>query len=77
MRLTFADVSEGDRRKIFGENAAELYGFDLEALALRAKEHGPTPAQVNTPLPSEDIPRDSQCYLFRGALAELEAQASA
>ena len=77
LRLTFADVSEGDRRKIFGENAAELYGFDLEALALRAKEHGPTPAQVNTPLPSEDIPRDSQCYLFRGALAELEAQASA
>jgi predicted TIM-barrel fold metal-dependent hydrolase len=72
LRLTFADVSERHRRMIFGENAAALYDFDLTALAERAAKLGPTPTDVNTPLPSEEIPRDSQCYLFRGALRELE-----
>lgn len=72
LRLTFADVSEEHRRMIFGGNAAKLYDFDMEALKVRAKEVGPTREQVDTPLPPEEIPRDSQCYLFRGALQELE-----
>ena len=78
LRLTFADISEEHRRKIFGENAAKLYGFDLEALAERAKQHGPTAAQVNEPLPTDQIPRDSHCYLFTTALREAaEARAEA
>jgi len=32
------------------------------------REFGPTPDQVNAPLPKEDIPRDSMCYLFQNAL---------
>jgi hypothetical protein len=49
-------------------NAAELYGFDVEKLMPQARLHGPTPDQVNTQLPKDDIPRDSMCYLFTNAL---------
>ncbi|MCZ6643292.1 MAG: amidohydrolase family protein [Gammaproteobacteria bacterium] len=68
LRLTFGDVSEQRRRKILGLNAAELYKFDVEKLMPHAQEFGPTPKQVNTPLPKEDIPRDATCYLFTNAL---------
>ena len=50
---------------ILGENAARLYNFDLEALKPLAAQHGPTPAEVETPL--EKIPEDSGCYLFMNA----------
>jgi predicted TIM-barrel fold metal-dependent hydrolase len=68
LRLTFADVPEARRRKLFGENAAALYKFDLEKLRPLAARYGPTPAQVNEPLPRAAIPRDSSCYLFQNAL---------
>ena len=75
LRLTFADVPEKERRMVFGENAAALYGFDLEKLRPLADQHGPTPEQVNQPLPVDEIPRDSSCYLFQGALrAAAEAE---
>jgi predicted TIM-barrel fold metal-dependent hydrolase len=73
LRLTFADVPERERRMIFGENAAKLYDFDIEALLPQATKYGPTPEQVNTPLPVGDIPRDSHCYLFTTALRESAA----
>ena len=62
---------EEHRRKLFGLNAAELYKFDLEKLNPLAQKFGPTPAQVNQPLPKDDIPRDSSCYLFQNALYGL------
>ncbi len=68
LRLTFAHIEDGLRRKLLGENAAHVYQFDLEALAPRAREFGPTPEQIETPLPQEEIPRDSMCYLFQNAL---------
>ena len=74
LRLTFADIPDRQRRMILGENAAALYGFDLDALRPLAESHGPTPAQVDTPLPADQIPRDSHCYLFTAALRELAAQ---
>ncbi|MEZ4289012.1 MAG: amidohydrolase family protein [Myxococcota bacterium] len=77
LRLTFADIPEKTRRLVFGENAAELYGFDLDALREQAAVHGPTPEQVNTPLPDADIPRDSHCYLFTGALQKVREQEGA
>jgi predicted TIM-barrel fold metal-dependent hydrolase len=70
LRLTFGSMPDARRRKILGLNAAALYNFDLEALKARAAKVGPTPAQVETPLPREEIPRDSACYLFRDALQE-------
>lgn len=68
LRLTFADVSEQRRRKLFGENAAALYKFDMAEMRRRAASCGPTPEQVNAPLPPDQIPRDSGCYLFMNAL---------
>ena len=69
LRLTFADVPERERRMLFGENAAALYNFDLDALRPLAKQYGPTPEQVNAPLLRDEIPRDSTCYLFQNALS--------
>jgi predicted TIM-barrel fold metal-dependent hydrolase len=74
LRLTFADIPERERRMIFGENAAKLYGFDLDELLPRAQKFGPTAEQIDTPLPVEDIPRDSHCYLFTTALREAQEQ---
>ena len=68
LRLTFAGISDARRRKLFGENAAALYKFDLAKLRPLAAKFGPTPDQINTPLPRGDIPRDSGCYLFQTAL---------
>jgi hypothetical protein len=70
LRLTFGSMPDSRRRKLLGLNAAALYNFDLEKLKPRAAKVGPTPAQVETPLPREKIPRDTMCYLFREALAE-------
>jgi len=72
MQLTFGDIPDKERRMILGENAAKLYNFDLELLKPLAAEHGPTPAQVETPL--NKVPEDSGCYLFQN---ELRAQAEA
>ena len=70
LRLTFSDVPEKQRRLLLGENAAALYGFDLEKLRPLAQKYGPTPEQIDTPLPREEIPRDSTCYLFTAALRD-------
>ena len=69
LRLTFAHLDDKLRRKLLGETAADVYNFDLDALRPLALEHGPTPQDIETPLPPEDIPRDSMCYLFQNALA--------
>jgi len=71
LRLTFADMPEARRRKVLGLNAAALYKFDLGKLAPLAAAHGPRPSQVNTPLPRDEIPRDSMCYVFQNALYGL------
>jgi predicted TIM-barrel fold metal-dependent hydrolase len=68
LRLTFADMPEARRRKVLGQNAAKLYKFDLDALKPLAAKYGPTPSQVEQPLPRDAIPRDSLCYLFANAL---------
>ena len=44
----------------------------------RAAKFGPRPSQVNVPLPDEQIPTDSYCYLFTDTLrARKEAAAAA
>jgi predicted TIM-barrel fold metal-dependent hydrolase len=71
MRFAFADVEESEVRKMVGENAAALYGFDLEALRPAAAAVGITPALVRRPL--EEIPADSTCITFVRARAERRA----
>jgi len=70
LRLTFAGLSDEVRRKVLGLNAAALYKFDLDKLLPLARQYGPTPSQVDTPLTRDEIPRDSTCYLFQQALYE-------
>ena len=53
---------------MLGENAAKLYGFDLEALRPAAEAAGITPALVATPL--DEIPADSTCITFQRARFE-------
>ena len=50
LRATFADVPEAEVRAILGGNAAELYGFDLDALQPLVDRIGPTVAEVAVPL---------------------------
>ncbi len=76
LRLTFSDIPERERRMLFAENAAALYGFDLEKLRPMAEKYGPTPEQIDTPLPHGEIPRDSTCYLFQAARRSGEKRAS-
>jgi predicted TIM-barrel fold metal-dependent hydrolase len=80
MRLAFSQVDEREVRMMLGENAAQLYGFDLAQLRARAERVAITPAQVKVPL--EEIP-DSSCPTFQMARYERarakarEARASA
>jgi predicted TIM-barrel fold metal-dependent hydrolase len=68
MRFAFSEVPEPEVRMMLGENAAALYGFDLEALRPAAEAAGITPELVATPL--DEIPADSTCLVFQRARAE-------
>jgi predicted TIM-barrel fold metal-dependent hydrolase len=68
MRFAFHDVPENEVRMMLGENAANLYGFDLETLRPAANAVGITPELVRQPL--EEIPADSTCITFLRARAE-------
>lgn len=68
MRLAYADVDEVEVRMMLGENAANLYGFDLEALRPAAERLGITPELVRQPL--DEIPADSMCPTFQRARYE-------
>jgi predicted TIM-barrel fold metal-dependent hydrolase len=74
MRLAFADVDPLEVRMMLGENAASLYGFDLEALRPAAEEIGITPADVAIAL--DEIPADSGCPTFQRARYERQSPSS-
>jgi predicted TIM-barrel fold metal-dependent hydrolase len=74
MRFAFADVPESEVRMMLGENAAQLYGFDLDALRPAAVEANITPELVATPL--DEIPADSTCLIFQRARAEQAMKAA-
>ena len=77
MRFAMSDLSEREMRMLLGENAADLYGFDLDALRPAAERAGITPELVSRPL--ETIPADSTCLTFLRAREAnaVDAQASA
>jgi predicted TIM-barrel fold metal-dependent hydrolase len=54
LRSRFSDVDPAIVRKLLSENAAALYGFDLDALAPLAAKYGPTVAEIATPI--DDVP---------------------
>jgi predicted TIM-barrel fold metal-dependent hydrolase len=65
LRQLFHDWPEGDLRRILGENAASLYGFDLDALAPEAARVGPTVAEIADPL--DALPENPNEALLRNA----------
>jgi predicted TIM-barrel fold metal-dependent hydrolase len=70
LRLAFAGVEPAEVQTMVGGTAAEVYGFDLAALAPVAQRIGPTVAEVAQPLPVEEIPAESlRCPAF--ALAAM------
>jgi predicted TIM-barrel fold metal-dependent hydrolase len=70
LRLAFADVDPAEVRAMVGTNAAEVYGFDLDALAPVAARIGPRVDEVAVPLAPEEIPADAlRCPTFAAAKA--------
>ncbi len=57
LRKAFAGTDPVELQQVLAGNAAELYGFDLDALAPIAAQHGPTVAEIDVPL--ETIPADA------------------
>jgi hypothetical protein len=51
-------------RAILGENAARLYGFDLEKLQVWASQYGPKPSEIAVPLTPDEIPKNSHTGAF-------------
>ncbi len=64
LRHSFAGWNEADLRKVLSENQADVYGFDLDALAVIAERIGPTVDELATPL---DAVPDHQSPAFQRA----------
>ena len=56
LRAVFSDVDPDELRMLLGGNAAEFYGFDLDALAPLAGQVGPTVDEIQVPL--TDLPEN-------------------
>jgi predicted TIM-barrel fold metal-dependent hydrolase len=63
LRQVMSHIDEAEKRQILGGNAAKLYGFDLDALAPIAAEHGPTVEELAKPL--EELPPNPNSALLR------------
>ena len=50
LRALFHDTDPAELRRLLAGNVAELYEFDLDALAPLAAEYGPTVSEIATPL---------------------------
>jgi predicted TIM-barrel fold metal-dependent hydrolase len=67
IRLAFAGVAKDEAQKMLGGNAAELYGFDMEALRPLAQRIGPRVAEIAEPLgPGLVPPEADKCPAFIG-----------
>lgn len=69
MRRNFSDVPVDETRRMLGQTAAEVYGFDLDVLRPLADQIGPTVEEVLKPLTPQEAPRfgeDSVCPSFGG-----------
>jgi predicted TIM-barrel fold metal-dependent hydrolase len=65
LRQVMIDVPVEEKRRILGLNAAELYGFDVEALAPLVARYGPTVEELQVPL--EEMPEGANRALLMNA----------
>lgn len=63
LRQRFADAPEAELRDLLAGNVAELYGFDLDALASYGAEFGPTVGELSQPL--TELPAEPNEALMR------------
>jgi predicted TIM-barrel fold metal-dependent hydrolase len=56
LRALFGEVAEHEVRKMTSENAAGLYGFDLDELQLLADKIGPTVEEIARPINAAELP---------------------
>lgn len=75
LRLTFANISIEDTTKILTTNAAEVYNFDLEALAPLAEQYCPTKQEVAQAINYDDIPERAKGCPGMNPLNQLESAA--
>lgn len=54
LRSRFADVDPAEVKMMLTDNVADLYDFDVAALAPLAEQHGPTVGEVRTPI--DEVP---------------------
>ena len=66
LQLSFCDFTETEMRSMLAGTAAQVYGFDLDALATDAAMHGPTVAEIATPL--DAIPVGATSPAFAGGI---------
>jgi hypothetical protein len=64
LRNTFAGIDRDEVAAMVGGNAAEVYDFDLDALATVSARVGPTVEEVDVPL--DRVPEDSVSIAFAG-----------
>jgi len=62
LRRSFAGTDAAEMHQILAVNAAEVYGFDLDALAPYAAKAGPTVAELNQPY--EGVPQGATSPCF-------------
>lgn len=56
LRWTFQGLEAAEVQMMLGANAAAMYGFEMEALALLAKDIGPTVEELFGPMEASEIP---------------------
>ena len=64
LRAAFAPCPPAETRMMVETTAADLYGFDLDALRVIGDKVGPTVADLQVPLDPSDYPADSTCNAF-------------
>ncbi|WP_311983310.1 amidohydrolase family protein [Parafrankia sp. CH37] len=62
LRQVMHDLPEPELRDLLAGNAARLYGFDLDALALLAEQYGPSVEEIAEPL--DALPENSNSALL-------------
>ena len=65
LRHTFGGLPEPEVRAMLGENAATVYGFDLESLGKIAERVGPDATSIAAGPTEEDLAKNGKAYLLR------------
>jgi predicted TIM-barrel fold metal-dependent hydrolase len=75
LRQVFEGMSSDDIQKVLATNCAELYGFDMGALAPIAEQYGPTHAEIAEPL--LELPPEPNEALLKAAATTAAATTAA